>query len=104
MTEILTKYDRLVIKPVVGQDNTVGMIVVPDLDNQKADRYTVVGTGPGTYNPQFDKYIPTQYQVGDEIFVHKVHVHSIVIEGEEFFITRDVEVLGKIIHTPDATN
>lgn len=94
-----TKHDRLILKAVETQEKQVGRLVLPDLGYEKASIFKVVATGPGFTNPLTGQLIPTQYQVGDQVFCNKAVMNSLgEIDGVEYFATRDNEPLGYVVN------
>lgn len=93
MINAYARHDRVILKPVESTEQTVGRVVLSDNGKEKANQYTVVAIGPGLVNPVTGAFTPTQWNVGDVVFVHKALVHSIEIDGEEYFVTRDLEIL-----------
>ena len=89
----IARHDRVVLKALEGQEEMYGRVVKSDNGKEKANRYEIVAIGPGLINPVTGLFIPTQYSVGDEVYVHKALVHNVDIDGEEFFVTRDMEIL-----------
>lgn len=87
------KHDRVILKPLESTDEMQGRIVVSDAGKDKANQYEIVDIGPGVYNTFTGNFTPTQYKIGDRVFVHKVHVHVLEVEGEEIFVTRENEIL-----------
>lgn len=93
MLKTYAKHDRVILQPVDSGEQTVGQIVLSDNGKEKANQYKVISVGPGVFNPFTGQFTPTQYKVGDIVFIHKVHTHMIEVDGEEYFVARDSEIL-----------
>lgn len=91
--EILARHDRVVLKELETSEKMVGRIIESDNGKEKANCYKIVAMGPGATSPVTGQFIPTQYKVGDEVYVHKALIYEIGIDGELYFITRDNEIL-----------
>jgi chaperonin GroES len=87
------KHDKVILKPIEVNEEYVGSIVVPDNGREKANLYEVVDIGPGVYNSLTGVITPTQYKVGERVFVHKVHLHALEIDDQEVYVVREIEIL-----------
>lgn len=91
--QVLARHDKIILQQVETKEEFVGRIVLSDIAKEKANTFKVVSIGPGVTNPFTGQFTPTQYQVGDEVFVYKVNTNMIEVDGEEYFITRDSDIL-----------
>lgn len=103
ITKVLAKHDKVVLQPIEAEDRVSGRIVLSDIGKEKANFYKVVAIGPGVTNPYTGVYTPVQYSIGDEVFVYKVHTHMIEVDGEEYYITKDSEILCYVKELVEAT-
>lgn len=87
------KHDKVILKPLESEDNVVGVIAVADIGGNKANQYEIVDVGPGIYNTFTGVLTPTQFCVGDRVFVHKAHVHELQVDGQKLYVTRENEIL-----------
>jgi chaperonin GroES len=87
-------YDRIVVKRVETQDDkTQGGIIIPDSAKEKPQEGEVVATGKGK-RLEDGKVIALDVQVGDRILFGKYSGSEIKIDGVEYIIMREDEVLG----------
>ena len=87
-------YDRIVVKRVEGQDEkTVGGLIIPDSAKEKPQEGEVVAVGKGK-RLEDGKVIALDVQVGDRILFGKYSGSEIKLDGEEYLIMREDEVLG----------
>ena len=83
----------LVLKPVEEQEQTYGNIVIPDLGKERPEMGEVVATSE-TYNWHTDTYVKSTVEVGQKVLIPKLGSMKITIEGEDYFIAKDTEILA----------
>jgi chaperonin GroES len=89
-------YDRIVLKRVENQDEkTSGGIIIPDSAKEKPQEGEVVAVGKGK-RLEDGKVVALDVQVGDRILFGKYSGSEIKIDGVEYIIMREDEVLGVI--------
>jgi chaperonin GroES len=93
ITKVLAKHDKVILKPIEIEEEVSGRIVLSDIAKEKANFYKVVAIGPGVTNAFTGVFTPVQYSIGDEVFVYKVNTNMIEVDGEEYYITKDSEIL-----------
>jgi chaperonin GroES len=86
-------YDRIVVKRIEDQEQKVGSIIVPDSAKEKPQEAEVVAVGKGKRLDD-GKLIPLDVQPGDRILFGKYSGSDIKLDGEEYLIMREDEVLG----------
>src|SRR6266487_5029513 len=86
-------YDRIVVKRVEEQETVRGGIIIPDTAKEKPQEGEVVAVGKGK-RLEDGKLIPLDVQVGDHILFGKYSGSDIKLDGEEYLIMREDEVLG----------
>jgi len=82
--------DRVVIKPAEAELKTKSGIIIPDTAKEKPQRGIVLAAGPGK------KDEPTTVSVGDTVLYGKYSGTEINIEGEEYLIMRESDILAII--------
>jgi chaperonin GroES len=82
--------DRVVIKPAVAESKTASGIIIPDTAKEKPQRGTVMAVGPGK------KDEPTTVNVGDTVLYGKYSGTEINVEGYEYLIMRESDILAII--------
>jgi chaperonin GroES len=88
-------HDRLVVKRVEEKEQVVGGIIIPDTAKEKPQQGKVVAAGAGKIDEK-GKRIALDVKEGDTILFGKYSGQEIKIDGEEFLIMREDEVLGVI--------
>jgi chaperonin GroES len=86
--------DRLVVKPTQSEEKTKSGIYIPDTAKERSQEGKVVAVGPGKMTDE-GKSIPMDVEVGDIIIYAKYGGSEIKIDGEEFIIMRENDILAK---------
>lgn len=84
--------DRIVVKPVEKEEKTKSGIVLPDTAKEKPQEGEVVAVGPGKYEK--GERVPMEVKVGDRVIYSKYGGTEVKIEGEEYLILNQTEVLA----------
>jgi chaperonin GroES len=87
--------DRLLVQRVKEEEKTKGGIIIPDTAKEKPAEGKVVAVGKGKVDDK-GKPIPMEVKKGDRILFGKYSGTEIKIEGEEYLIMREDDVLGII--------
>ena len=88
-------HDRVVVKRVEEEGKTKGGIIIPDTAKEKPQQGRVVAAGSGKSKDD-GKRVPLDVKAGDLILFGKYSGQEIKLDGEEFLIMREDEVLGVI--------
>ena len=95
-------YDRLVVKRIENdQEKTQGGLYIPDTAKEKPQEGEVVAVGKGK-RLEDGKVVALDVQVGDRILFGKYSGSDIKLDGEEYLIMREDEVLGILDAAPVA--
>ncbi|MCX5881259.1 MAG: co-chaperone GroES [Deltaproteobacteria bacterium] len=87
--------DRIVVKRVAEETTTKGGIIIPDTAKEKPAEGKVVAVGNGKVADD-GKRIALEIKTGDRILFGKYSGSEVKIDGEEFLIMREDDVLGVI--------
>jgi chaperonin GroES len=87
--------DRIVVKRVAEETTTKGGIIIPDTAKEKPAEGKVVAVGNGKVADD-GKRIALEVKTGDRILFGKYSGSEVKIDGEEFLIMREDDVLGVI--------
>lgn len=93
--QIRPLYDRLVVRRIESQETTASGIIIPDSAKEKPQEGEVVAAGRGKRLDD-GTVAALDVKVGDRILFGKYSGSDITIDGEEFLILREDEVLGII--------
>ena|SRR5579872_2339199 len=89
--------DRLIVETLEEEQTTIGGIVLPDTAVEKPQRGNVVAAGPGSRNSETGDRIPMDIAVGDEVVFSKYGGTEIRVEGSDYLILRESDVLAKVV-------
>ncbi len=85
--------DRLLVKPLEGEEITPGGIVLPETAKEKPQKGEVLAVGPGARD-EAGKRIAMDVAVGNKILFAKYGGTEIKVENDKLLILRESDVLG----------
>jgi len=88
-------YDRIVVKRIEQSEEVQGGLYIPDSAKEKPQQGEVVAVGKGK-RLEDGEVVPLDVQAGDRILFGKYSGSEIKVDGEEFLIMREDDVLGVI--------
>jgi len=94
-------YDRLLVRRVEAREARIGSIIVPDTAREKPLQAQVVAVGKGRVTDD-GQTVPLDVAVGDDVLVGQYAGTEITLDGEEYLIVREDEVLGVAEGVPEA--
>ena len=86
-------HDRIIVQRLEEGEQKIGGIIIPDSAKEKPQQGKVIAVGAGKADKD-GKRIPLDVQAGDTILFGKYSGQEIKIEGEEYLIMREDEVLA----------
>ncbi|HEY4049030.1 MAG TPA: co-chaperone GroES [Acidobacteriaceae bacterium] len=92
-TSFTPLHDRILVRRVEETESVRGGIIIPDTAKEKPQEGEVISVGKGKSNDE-GKVFPLDVKAGDRILFGKYSGTEIKIDGEEFLIMREEEVLG----------
>ena len=95
-------YDRIVVKRLEKQEEMQGGLYIPDSAKEKPQEGEVVAVGKGK-RLEDGKLIPLDVAPGDRILFGKYSGSDIKLDGQEYLIMREDEVLGILDAQPQVT-
>jgi chaperonin GroES len=87
--------DRVVIKPSPAEEKTKGGIILPDTAKEKPVVGEVVAAGPGR-RADDGKLIAPEVKVGDKVLYGKYSGTEVTLDGQEYLIMRESDILAVI--------
>jgi len=87
--------DRILIKRLDEEEQLQGGIIIPDTAKEKPQEAEVVAIGAGKLDDDGER-LPMEVKVGDKVLVGKYSGSDIKIDGEDYVILREDEVLAII--------
>jgi chaperonin GroES len=94
-TKFTPLHDRILVRRVEEVGTTRGGIIIPDSAKDKPSEGEVISVGRGKSNDE-GKVFPLAVKEGDHILFGKYSGTEIKLDGEDFIIMREEEVLGVI--------
>ena len=92
-TKFTPLHDRILVTRTEEGETMRGGIIIPDSAKEKPQQGKVVAVGKGKSNDE-GKVFPLDVKAGDTILFGKYSGTEIKLDGEEFLIMREEEVLG----------
>ncbi len=87
--------DRVVIQPLEAEEKTSGGIYLPDTAKEKPQMGKVVAVGPGKI-ADTGELIKLEVKVGDKVLYGKYSGTDVTIEGKDYLIVRESDILAII--------
>ena len=94
-------YDRIVVKRIEEQESTRNGIVIPDSAKEKPQQGEVIAAGRGK-RLENGQMVDLDVKAGDRILFGKYSGNEIQLDGAEYIIMREDDVLGVLDATPKA--
>ena len=92
--------DRVLVKRLEAQEQRIGGIIIPDTAREKPQQAKVIAVGRGRITDA-GKTIPLDVKEGDHVLVGKYSGTEIKLDGEEYLILREDEILGVAEGVPE---
>jgi chaperonin GroES len=93
--DIRPLHDRLIVRRLEEGEQKIGGIIIPDTAKEKPQRGKVIAAGDGKLNDD-GKRVPLDVKPGDLILFGKYTSQEVKLDGEEYLIMREDEVLAVI--------
>jgi len=87
--------DRVMVKPIEMAEVKKGGIIIPDTAKEKPQEAEVIEVGPGRLTED-GKKIPMEVKKGDRILYGKYSGTEVTIDGNEYLIMREADILAII--------
>jgi chaperonin GroES len=91
-------HDRVVVTRIDAEDKTAGGIIIPDTAKEKPTEGEVIAVGPGGRD-ESGKLIPIDLKQGDRVLFGKWSGTEIKIDGVEYLIMKESDIMGVIDQT-----
>ena len=88
--------DRVVVEAIEAEEKTAGGIFLPETAKEKPQRGRVVAVGPGKLLDDGTR-AAVAVTKGDEILFGKYAGNDVKVEGTEFKIMRETDILAKVV-------
>ena len=91
-------HDRLVVTRIDAENKTAGGIIIPDTAKEKPTEGEVIAVGPGGRD-ESGKLIPIDVKKGDRVLFGKWSGTEVKIDGVEYLIMKESDIMGVIEQT-----
>jgi len=91
-------HDRVVVKRIDAEEKSAGGIIIPDTAKEKPSQGEIIAIGPGGRD-EAGQLIPLDVKVGDRILFGKWSGSEVKIDGVEYLIMKESDVMGVLDET-----
>jgi chaperonin GroES len=91
-------HDRVVVTRIDAESKTAGGIIIPDTAKEKPTEGEVIAVGPGGRD-ESGKLIPIDLKKGDRVLFGKWSGTEVKIDGVEYLIMKESDIMGVIDQT-----
>ncbi len=88
--------DRLMVQPILEKEVRTGGIIIPDSAKEKPIEGRVKAVGKGKIGDD-GKHIKLEIKVGDKVLYGKYAGTEIKLDGEDYLLMREDDILGIIV-------
>src|SRR6266550_3578903 len=96
-------HDRVVVKRIDAEEKSAGGIIIPDTAKEKPQQGEVVAVGPGGRD-EAGKLIPIDVKAGDRVLFGKWSGTEVKIDGVEYLIMKESDIMGVLVETETRRN
>ena len=89
-------FDNVVVKPAKAEEQTKSGIFLPDTAKEKPQKGEIVAVGEGRWDDEGAKRVPLDVKVGDVVIYKEWGKTSIKVDGEEYFIMSQNDILAVV--------
>ena len=86
-------HDRVLVRRLESEEKTAGGIIIPDTAQEKPQEGKVVAVGKGS-KTEDGKLIPMDVKVGDKVLFGKWSGTEVKIDGKEYSIMKESDIMG----------
>jgi chaperonin GroES len=87
--------DRVIVRALEAEEKTAGGIIIPDNAKEKPQKGEIIAVGPGKISDSGQK-IDMSVKKGDKVLYGKYSGTEVTIDGQEYLIMRESDVLAII--------
>ena len=94
-TKVKPLSDRVLTRRIEAEEQVKGGIIIPDTAKETPLEAEVIVVGPGKVNDD-GKLVPVDVKKGDRVLIGQYAGTDVEVDGEEFVIVRQDDILGVI--------
>jgi chaperonin GroES len=95
-TKVTPLADRVVVKALEEAGQMRGGLHIPDTAREKPQQGEIVAVGPGRFDEKGGNRVPMDVKVGDKVLYGKYSGTEVTLDGEQYLILRESDVLAVI--------
>ncbi len=84
---------HIILKPIEEEEQLAGNIIIPDLGKEKPEIGEVVAVSE-TFNWHTGKAVPSSLTLGQKVLIPKMGSQRISVGMDEYFVTKETEILA----------
>jgi chaperonin GroES len=88
-------HDRIIVQRIDEGEQKIGGIIIPDTAKEKPQQGKVIAVGSGRVNDK-GEVLPLDVKAGDTVLFGKYSGSEIKVDGKEYLIVREDEILGVV--------
>ncbi|MGA0790522.1 MAG: co-chaperone GroES [Pelagibacteraceae bacterium] len=88
-------HDRVLVESLESEEKTAGGIIIPDTAKEKPQEGKVIAVGPGA-KTEDGKIIPMDVKVGDRVLFGKWSGTEVKVNGKEYSIMKESDIMGVV--------
>ena len=89
-------HDRVVVRRLEQDTKTKGGIIIPDTAKEKPQEGEIIAVGPGARD-ESGKVVALDVKAGDRVLFGKWSGTEVKIDGEDFLIMKESDIMGVIV-------
>jgi chaperonin GroES len=89
-------HDRVIVERIEESEQRVGSIIIPDSAKEKPQQGKIIAAGKGKWDKDQARFVPLDVKAGDIVLFGKYSGQEVKIDGEEYLMMREEEILGVI--------
>jgi len=93
MSNLIPLNGNVIIKMIDEEEQMKGNIIIPDMGKERPEVGLVVSSAK-TFNWNTSDYVDSQLQPGQKVLIPKMGATKITLDGEDYYITKETEILA----------
>jgi chaperonin GroES len=86
-------HDRILVRRMAEEEKTAGGLFIPDTAKEKPQKGEIIATGKGRITED-GKTLPLEVKAGDRVLFGKYSGTELKIDGNEYLMMREEDILG----------
>ena len=99
-TKFTPLHDRVLLKPVEAGEKRYGGILIADMNEDNCRLGEVIAVGDGRWS-EYGYFIHPAVEVGQTVVLPKIGPVRVVLDGEEYWVIADKQIIGILNKTED---